>query len=730
MKEYYGNYLGVCVYNKDPEFRGRVKVFIPHIMPALYEKWNQAGTDINIKSLGANLNGALDDNVLKTLQKILPWCEAASPIIGSCTAGHRDSSTGNWLQSAKDVLGRAVAGATNLASGALAAGKSLLDSSSASSLGQKIIAATNYPKHYNPKTGTTGASTYCAAISTNALNKTFGVNIAPTASAKDFGPNLVKAGFQPVAYDPNATYPPGAVKVSNGGENGHMELSDGTGKWVWSEAGPGNAYNGNASNIQVYLPSQEMYQRAEPGAQIDPTAVTNNSTATDQAPTTANATTAAPDGSAQGLRPAAMPFKNPEGAPALQGQEGQDAKPDTKGVTPQFPNSSLEPCSGTTYGGPETDLTTLLDIKPSQRPPEILAKYSPEFIARQEASMNARGMRTGTLNLADAYNGCYGPLNADHTVGSTHYPGGTVLSIFNNDKSPFNPSGNNPAGTYTVTDTGNAERCYFHFDFFTNTPAAYEGKLSNLFCAVQSLGSKTNSQYRKAQAAYGGQPMSDKTVGDGGGGSKGTGGKAPSSNVIQTTTGKGPSPTDTNGMAQGMFAVPNEGAFLWVFFQEGNPLFPVYFAASFGPTEWASAYHGSSPPLYYPNANDSSDNKVYTQSSVFRPNGSGAILFNDSSGDSIGDQRGIKIANHNGAHLAFQNDHTVLYSPDDFYKQSDGHSFDAALGNREHYTQGDHNMVTMGDHFVKVGNITQKAFDAVKGIQDILNQANEIMKQN
>jgi hypothetical protein len=211
-------------------------------------------------------------------------------------------------------------------------------------------------------------------------------------------------------------------------------------------------------------------------------------------------------------------------------------------------------------------------------------------------------------------------------------------------------------------------------------------------------------------------------------------------NVINTTTDKGPTPVDFTGMAQGMFAVPNPGAFLWVFFQNGNPLFPVYFAASYGQAEWASAYQAASPgeaPLYYPNAVDGStvpedsQEPIYANSAMLRMNGAGALIFNDSASLKLGDQRSIKLAAHNGAHLAFKSDHAVLYSPDEFYKQTDSNSFDAAIGNREVYTQGDSNEVTVGDHFVKVGHIEAPAIEAAKAnIKDLIKKANDVMLSN
>jgi len=87
MKPYYGNYLGICISNADPEQRGRVQVFIPHIMPALYEGWNKEGTDRKITCLGDNITDSLTTDEIEKLKKMLPWAEGAMPILGPCSPG-------------------------------------------------------------------------------------------------------------------------------------------------------------------------------------------------------------------------------------------------------------------------------------------------------------------------------------------------------------------------------------------------------------------------------------------------------------------------------------------------------------------------------------------------------------------------------------------------------------------------------------------------------------------
>ena len=69
MKSYYGNYMGLCINNDDPQKRGRVQVFIPHIMPALFENWNEAGEDIQMLCVGDNLPASLPSSMVEKLKK-------------------------------------------------------------------------------------------------------------------------------------------------------------------------------------------------------------------------------------------------------------------------------------------------------------------------------------------------------------------------------------------------------------------------------------------------------------------------------------------------------------------------------------------------------------------------------------------------------------------------------------------------------------------------------------
>jgi len=89
--KYYGNYMGIVVQNNDPQYRGRVKVFVPHITPTVYKNWtensdNQPAVDRIFKFIGSNVGSDLT-NIIDDLKLILPWAEVASPILGESSAG-------------------------------------------------------------------------------------------------------------------------------------------------------------------------------------------------------------------------------------------------------------------------------------------------------------------------------------------------------------------------------------------------------------------------------------------------------------------------------------------------------------------------------------------------------------------------------------------------------------------------------------------------------------------
>jgi hypothetical protein len=82
----FSNHVGIVINNQDPENRGRLQIFVPHVSNTLFADWNQGLTDKIFKSSEVN-NSAFGGGVLERLKEQLPWSEVAVPAFGGGTAG-------------------------------------------------------------------------------------------------------------------------------------------------------------------------------------------------------------------------------------------------------------------------------------------------------------------------------------------------------------------------------------------------------------------------------------------------------------------------------------------------------------------------------------------------------------------------------------------------------------------------------------------------------------------
>ena len=79
-------YLGIVVQNNDPEWRGRVKVYVPHIQANVYQNWYNEISDKNFRFMGSNVQSDLE-LILPELKTVLPWAENSMPLIGATGSG-------------------------------------------------------------------------------------------------------------------------------------------------------------------------------------------------------------------------------------------------------------------------------------------------------------------------------------------------------------------------------------------------------------------------------------------------------------------------------------------------------------------------------------------------------------------------------------------------------------------------------------------------------------------
>jgi len=86
MEKFNSFYLGIVVQNNDPEYRGRVKVWVPHVNASVYNKWNALKEDRKFKFPGSNIDSDLS-LIIDELKDDLPWAEFASAVVGETTTG-------------------------------------------------------------------------------------------------------------------------------------------------------------------------------------------------------------------------------------------------------------------------------------------------------------------------------------------------------------------------------------------------------------------------------------------------------------------------------------------------------------------------------------------------------------------------------------------------------------------------------------------------------------------
>lgn len=96
MNNYNGMYIGIVVQNNDPEKRGRVKIYVPHINVNVYKDWYREDIDKNFAFPGDNIDSDLSV-IIDRLKDVLPWAEPAMPLAGASGSGrynaHLDQAT-------------------------------------------------------------------------------------------------------------------------------------------------------------------------------------------------------------------------------------------------------------------------------------------------------------------------------------------------------------------------------------------------------------------------------------------------------------------------------------------------------------------------------------------------------------------------------------------------------------------------------------------------------------
>jgi hypothetical protein len=779
-------YLGIVVNNNDPEKRGRVQIFIPHIMPALYDGWNKDGNDIDITCVGNNMINGLNGDKIQLLRQILPWAESASPICGA-------SAPGNLITTAGKVLAGAAAGfLKGGAGGAVKGGVEAYYNQSpvsqpspgappangaASSTG--TAAAADYAASFVGKSNPFGDANHgglygdvdangngigspnpsgtpmsCARFVNLALANA-GVTGSSSPAARSF------EGMGTRITDPSQVQKGDIVVVSSAVSNsgshvGIAGTNPNTGNLSFI-SNPGTASTITAHDMSSnYVSNNFQYaiRLSQPdggaGAQSTPQSqtvangewrsVSGETVGNIHATPTGNINASDPeaenygypdptvqDNSSQGGTSAAAALSQAQGAGTLtqvvNGPKANEISDDSNGNPYSLAleggggagdtNTSLTDSNRQSIDAMKIPYIAVANKADIGKPFAVSINGGPPVacIGADSSTSRGNGAVLGTPAAAGV-NNYHGEIstaamiaagggvtqNSSGLLTGTTLGQGATMSI-----APIT-DGSIPSFSPSNPPTPEQLQQYYGSQLTSDQQAQLQKMTDN--AAAKSGQSGTFGKQVGAAAGY-------------------NGAGAATTSMVQNTSPHGPPATQNlNNTAKGLFTYPSAGAMVWTFFREGNPLYPVYFAASYSAEEWKSAYgYGSPGPGYTP---ESDENGISSRKTIANFGVGGFMAQEDHHPtDPTKTQRSMMFFGEDGSNMFMGKGYHQIFSKFDRRDQVEGDRWNTTLGHKEDWVQGDHNHVTMGDVFIKIGNCSQPAVDAVTRIQELIKKGHK-----
>lgn len=174
-------------------------------------------------------------------------------------------------------------------------------------------------------------------------------------------------------------------------------------------------------------------------------------------------------------------------------------------------------------------------------------------------------------------------------------------------------------------------------------------------------------------------------------------------------------PSNYSGMARGLFSIPNVGAQVFLFYDHGDKMHPVYFAASFGQSDWRRIYtmseddketNSTDYPLPYEN-NPDGDNGTFRAKTVFNTN-KHSVEFVDTD-----DSESVKINAFGGSFKEYSKDVTIELATGNDQKRVMQDQFESVGGNKSSYVGFDNEDITNGNKYVTTGIQSKSVVDRI-----------------
>lgn len=186
-------------------------------------------------------------------------------------------------------------------------------------------------------------------------------------------------------------------------------------------------------------------------------------------------------------------------------------------------------------------------------------------------------------------------------------------------------------------------------------------------------------------------------------------------------------PSTYSNKAKGSFGIPAVGSHVWVFFREGNPTLPVYFAVAFGSSDWKGIYDTyANPGIDYPEtfenkspaSTDYNTNvETYRNKYVLNQKGGTIEIVNTDLNEKV------KLTHYSGSFKEFNNQANIELATGNDQKLVLNDSYETVRGFKNEYVGKSHDENIQRDKYKKIGSLNVEYFkkwkDTYAPIQDL-----------
>jgi hypothetical protein len=172
-------------------------------------------------------------------------------------------------------------------------------------------------------------------------------------------------------------------------------------------------------------------------------------------------------------------------------------------------------------------------------------------------------------------------------------------------------------------------------------------------------------------------------------------------------------PSTYSNRAKGSFSVPAVGSHVWVFFREGNPIKPVYFATTFGDIDWNGIFEDGDYPGSFENKSVGATDinvETYRNKYVLNQKG-GSIEINNSDLKET-----VKFTHYSGSFKEFNNQSNIELATKNDQKLVLNDQYETVRGFKNEYVGKDLDENIIRDKYKKIGQLNSDLFDQWKSI--------------